>query len=131
MSDFIDDAIENAGITLSAEKTAPGVFRCTMVSHYGEMVRDITVKEGVDETPGVANLLYHFTLQTQSVDICDDLEDWADEYSYDASNEAIKAKYEQYCRDAKDLRALLGNDAFENLMGGLAISQAIGNARPR
>ncbi len=128
MSDFIDDAIIDANVALDAEQSAPGVFHCVLKSDYGQMVRDITLKEGHQDAPATGQLLYHFALVAQGIEACDDFADWAEEYDHDPADAEAKAVYEQYVLDAKDLRALLGGYTFGNLMGGLAIHQAIGNA---
>ncbi|PHS28384.1 MAG: hypothetical protein COA84_00955 [Robiginitomaculum sp.] len=130
MTDFVEEAVMEANVMLEVAKTEDGVFRCTLTSDYNQMVRHITVKEGIDHTPGAGNLLYHFALVTQGVLGSDDLDDWAEEQGLDPNDEAIKARYEQALTDAEDLRTLLGGYTFGNLMGGLAIHQAIGNARP-
>jgi hypothetical protein len=130
MVDFVDEAVMEANVTLEAEKTAEGVYRCTLISDYNQMVRDITVKAGIGHAPSAANLLYHFALVTQGIQDSDDLNDWAEEQDLDPKDEATKARYEQARTDAEDLRTLLGGYTFGNLMGALPIHQAIGNARP-
>ena len=130
MADFVEDAISEANVMLEAKKTEAGVFRCTLTSDYNQMVRDITVKAGIDHAPSAANLLYHFAVVTQGIQDSDDVADWAEEQDLNPKDEATKARYAQACTDAEDLRTLLGGYTFENLMGGLAIHQAIGNARP-
>ena len=130
MTDFVDEAVMEANVTLEANTTDEGVFHCTLTSDYNQMVRDITVKAGIDYAPSAANLLYHFALVTQGIQDSDDLEDWAEEHDLDLKDKATNTRYEQARTDAKDLRTLLGGYTFENLMGGLAIHQAIGNARP-
>ncbi|MDQ7018487.1 MAG: hypothetical protein Q9M33_04905 [Robiginitomaculum sp.] len=130
MADFIDEAVMEANVTLAAEKTGEGVYRCTLTSDYNQMVRDITVKPGIDYAPGAGNLLYHFALVTQGILDSDDLDDWAEEQDLDPRDETTKARYEQARTDAEDFRTLLGGYTFGNLMGALQIHQAIGNARP-
>ncbi len=128
--DFVDEAVIEANVTLEAYKTAKSMYRCTLRSDHNQMVRDITVKEGVVHAPGAANLLHHFALVAQHIDDCDDLVDWAEELGHDPKDEGVKARYIQALEDAKDLRALLGGYTYGNLMGALQIHQAISNARP-
>jgi hypothetical protein len=128
--DFVDEAVIEARVTLETEKTGEGIYRCTLRSDYGQMVRDITLREGIDHAPTAANLLYHFALVAQSMDACDDLADWAEENGLNAKDETAKARYAQHSNDARDLRTLLGGYTFGNLMGALQIHQAISNARP-
>ncbi len=128
--DFVEEAVIEANVSLATTPRDDGQLRCVLTSDYGQMTRDITLKDGVDYEPSAANLLYHFALVTQGVTDCEDFADWADEYGHDPNNAASTTLYEQYCKDAKELRVLLGGYTFGNLMGGLAIHQAINHARP-
>ncbi len=130
MSDFIDEAIAAANLTLTAEKTGPNAYHCTLVSDYGQMVRDITVRKAAPNAPTIGNLVYYFAVQAQSVIDYDDFEEWADDEGFENFDPQARKNYEQHCKDARELRVLFGDEAFQNLMGALAIHQAISKAFP-
>jgi len=61
----------------------------------------------------------------------DDILDWAKYEDRDPGAADARAEFQQLVDDERELRILLGEENFQNLMAALSISQAINNARPR
>lgn len=130
MSDFIEDAIQAADVDLDVEPLEDGRFRCKLSSTHGQMVRDIRLKDGVS-APHAGGLIYHFALQAQQFELSDDITDWAEDMGKSLSEPGVIDEYRQLDADYRDLAILLGQANFDAMLQGLAIHQAIGNARPR
>ncbi len=130
MTDFIETAINEAGLTL---ETAPGdkpdSYRCTISNGRYEMVRTMTMKQG-SGPPNLGGLLLYHAEQVQQIYDCDDMLDWAEDYELDLGDYKTRDRFTDLVKDQDDLRRLLGDDGFHKMMGGLEIHQAIGNARP-
>lgn len=129
MTDFIDDAVKDAGISLQVEEKGADQYACTLTSRHGKMVRDISIKPGYG-APDVGNLLYHFALSAQEVSQYDDVLEWAREEGRDLNDIETLPMFRQLVDNKRDFRLLLSEPVYQNLMAALEISQAIGNARP-
>jgi hypothetical protein len=129
MSDYIEDAITAAGVELDISVKDDGQYACVMTSSHGKMVRDITVKPGHD-APTLGNIIYHFALVAQEVSQYDDVLEWADDTGHKLSDSETLPKFRQMVDDKRDLRLLLSERAYQDMMGALEISQAICHANP-
>jgi hypothetical protein len=129
MSDFIEDAITAAAVELDILLKEDGQYACIMASSHGKMVRDITVKPGYD-APTLGNVIYHFALVAQEVSQYDDVLEWADDTGHKLNDSATLPKFRQMVDDKRDIRLLLSENIYQDMMGALEISQAICNAKP-
>ena len=129
MSDFIQDAITAAGVTLQRTLIQADLYDCTLTSPDHTMQRKIAMKPDHD-APTLGGLLYHYALIAQQLEEIDDVLEWADDNGHDLSDPKTLSKFQQMVTDKDDLHRLLGDPAYRDLMSGLAISQAISNARP-
>ena len=130
MGDYIDDAVQSAALRLEIDEIGDHHFRCEILNDTASMVREIRTHDHATEAPTLGQLLYHFSLMTQQVETCDGYEDWAEEYEVDPQDPDTRKTYDQLLEDVTDLRALLGDDGFDQLQGALAIDQAMRNADP-
>ena len=130
MTDFILDAINAAGLKFEARILKPDHYACTLTSPHSVMKRNIQMKPN-REPPNIGGVLYHYTLIAQNINEYDDILDWAKDVDRDPGESAALKDFKQMVEDERDLRLLLSEPVFTNLMAGLAISQAIQNAMPR
>lgn len=130
MTDFILDTISEAELTLDCAEAGEGAFMCTFVSRHGQMTRRITMKPGYG-APELGELLYYFAVRAQEADAAEDISDWAEINGKDLSAPNAVNDFNQLVTDQRDLELLLGRSAYDAMMAGLAISQAIENAMPR
>jgi len=129
MSDFIEEAITAAAVELDISLKEDDQYACVMTSSNGKMVRDITVKSGYD-APTLGNVIYHYALVAQEVSQYDDVLEWADDTGHKLSDSETLPKFRQMGDDKRDLRLLLSESIYQDMMGALEISQAICNAKP-
>ena len=117
---------------LRMEVSAAGrdTYRCVMRSPHGEMDRTLTMQAGYD-APSLGAVLHYYAERAQLAGEYRSLEAWADDFSHDPNLSATKEAYEKLMDDRSSLRQMLGPYAFESLMTGLSVSQAIERARPR
>ncbi|HEC00469.1 MAG TPA: hypothetical protein ENI91_02125 [Sphingomonadales bacterium] len=127
MSDFIEEAITAAAVELDISLKEDNQYACIMTSPHGKMVRDITVKPGYD-APTLGNVIYHYALVAQEVSQYDDVLEWADDTGHKLSDSKTLPKFRQMVDDKRDLRLLLSESIYQDMMGALEISQAICNA---
>jgi len=134
MSDFIYDAIEDAGLTMQVVEAEPDVYTCTITSTITGTInpdlkwkRDVATKPGTG-APTLGNVLYHHALRAQGVSQYDDILDWSDDNKRDLNDAKTIPEFKQLVQDKTDLSLLLGEPIYQSLMTGLAISQAIHNA---
>ncbi len=131
MTDFIEAAIKEAGLTLeTAPADKPDSYRCTISNGRYEMIRTMRMKPDYPP-PSLGGLLLYYAGQVQQIYDCDDILDWAEDYELDLNDSKIRDKFTNLVKDQDALRMLLGDDGFHKMMGGLEIHQAISNARPR
>jgi hypothetical protein len=131
MTDFIETAISEAGLTLETSPAdEPDHYRCTIGNGRYEMVRTMRMKEGYPP-PSLGGLLLYHAEQVQQIYDCDDILDWVKEYDLDLNDYKIRDKFTDLVKDQDALRILLSDDGFHKMMTGLEIHQAISNARPR
>lgn len=130
MSDYIDDAIAEAKIEMACTALDNNKYRCVLTSSYGEMTRDISIKEG-NGAPNMGNIIYHFALNAQNIDYYDDILEWSKEECQDLNAPETIPKYKQFVANKDDLRLLLSERVYKSMMSGLEISQAIHMACPQ
>jgi len=131
MSDFIDTAIREASISLHTEPAdKANCFKCIMTSSYGTMTRTMTMREGYDAPP-LGDLMLYYAETLQSVYLSEDILDWASEYEHDLTDNKTQSTFEGLVKNEADMRILLGDKIYRNMMTGLEIHQAISRARPR
>ncbi len=129
MEDFIEVAIREAGLTMTSQLLESGRHLCTLVGRDAQLQRELTMEEDVTEAPNIGQVLYFLAVNAQLASECEDLEDWAEEMDLDPTQEATQAAYAKAVKEAEELEAVLGRSAYGAMLGGLAISQAIGMAR--
>lgn len=130
MSDFIQDAVVAANVRLTSSEKQGDVYRCELVSDHGKLVKHISgAADGTE--PTLRQIIFQCALEAQHIDDCDDITDWAKDLGKDLAAPAVLAQFQQAMDERRDFEFLLSYRVFEDLQMGLAISQAIGNARPR
>jgi hypothetical protein len=129
-TDFIDETIADAQLVFTVEKISDDYYACQITSPFGEMKRKLRMKPGY-EPPTLGGMLYHYALIAQNLSEYDDMLEWADDSSRDLAEPETIKEFKQMVEDDTDLRKLLSEKIFQNLLAGLAISQAINKAMPR
>ncbi|MEO1029327.1 MAG: hypothetical protein AAFX02_09760 [Pseudomonadota bacterium] len=130
MIDFIQDTIEMTKLRMDVSEAGEDSYRCVMSSPHGEMERTVTMRPGYG-APSLEAVLHFYAERAQLAGEYASLEEWAEEFSHDPeAPESIEA-HEKLMSDRSNLRQMLGPYAFDALMTGLSISQAIERARPR
>lgn len=127
--DFIAETITNAQLTFEVKEISADYYDCKISSAYGEMKRKIRMKPGF-EAPTLGGVLYHYALIAQNMTEYDDVLEWADDTSRDLAKPETLKEFKQMVEDETDLRKILTEKVFQELLAGLAISQAINNAMP-
>ena len=130
MSDFINDAVEGAGLVMQVTKVRQNVFACTITRNQKpdyDWKRNITTKPDYG-APTIGNVLYHYALRAQDVSQYADVLGWSDEDKRDLNDPKTIPEYKQLAQDKTDLGLLLGEPIYQTLLTGLEISQAIHNA---
>ncbi len=130
MSDFIQDAINEAELTLTCVEAGEDVYACTLVSPRGRMQRRLTMRPE-HGAPSIGEFLYYFAVVAQQADEAEDISDWAEIHGKDLSAPNVVNEFTQLVTDQRDLEIVMGTKAYDGMMAGLVISQAIGNAMPR
>ena len=130
MSDFILDAINEAELTLDCVEAGEDVYVCTLASPRGRMKRRMTMKAGHGE-PSIGEFLFYFAVIAQLADEAEDITDWAEIHGKDLSAPNVVNEFTHLVADQRDLEIVMGTHAYDGMMAGLAVSQAIGNAMPR
>lgn len=129
-TDFIAETIADAQLTLDVEAISEDYYACQITSPHGEMKRKIRMKPGY-EAPTLDGVLYHYALIAQNLIEYDDMLEWADDTKRDVAKPEVIKEFKQMVEDETDLRKILTEKMFQELLAGLAISQAINNAMPR
>ncbi len=129
MSDFIDDAIQAAKVEMTASLKEDEIWTCDLKSKHGVMIRDLHIKTKFG-TPKTGNIIYHFALVSQEISQYDDVLEWAKEEGHDLNDFKNLSKFKQMVEDKGNLRILLSEETYQNMMAGLEISQACANAHP-
>ncbi len=130
MSDFIDTAIQDTGVSLHTEPTdKANCFKCIMTSAHGDMRRTMTMREGCG-APALGDLMLYYALRAQDISQYDDILEWSDENERDLNDPKTIPDFKQLVQDKTDLRLLLSEPAYQKMMAGLEIHQAISCARP-
>jgi len=130
MTDFINDAIEDAGLAMHIFEAKPDVYTCTITGITDpdlKWERNITSKTGYG-APTIGNVLYHYALRAQDISQYDDVLEWSDENKRDLNDPKTISEFKQLVQDKTDLALLLGEPIYQGLLSGLEISQAINNA---
>jgi hypothetical protein len=73
----------------------------------------------------------HYALIAHTLSEYDDMLEWADDTGRDLAKPETKKDFKQLVEDDTDLRKVLSEKVFQDLLAGLSISQAINNAMPR
>jgi hypothetical protein len=129
-TDFITETIADAQLTFEAEKISEDYYACLITSPHGKMKRNLRMKPG-HEAPTLGGMLYHYALIVQSLNEYEDVLEWADDTNRDLNKPETVKEFKQMVEDETSLRLILSETIFQNLLSGLAISQAINNAMPR
>lgn len=130
MSDFIKDAIDEAGLVMQVVEAEPDVYTCTITGSIKpdlDWKRDVSTKHGYG-APTLGNVLYHYALRAQEVSQYDDVLAWSDENERNLNDPKTIPEFKQLVQDKTDLGLLLGEPIYQGLLSGLEISQAIHNA---
>lgn len=114
---------------LERELTKPDVYCCRLVSDHGEMVRRLRMRADGDP-PEVGAVVLYYAERAQLIDEYDDITEWARDFEKDLSAPGVLDEFQQLVDDRRDVELLLSLKVFNDLQAGLAISQAIGRARP-
>ncbi len=130
MNDFIDDAITAADVKMDVSAKGALLYACTLVSTHGKMSRDIAMKPD-SPAPTLGNIVYHYALVAQEVSQYDDILEWAKDTGRDLNDPSTIPYFNQMVADKTDLRLLLSERVYVDMMAALEINQAIANARPR
>ena len=127
MTDFIDDAITDAELTMEQSLKRENLHDCTLTSRHATMTRDIAVEAG-SAPPSLGNIIYYYAVRAQELSYYDDITEWADDLEYDLSDPKTIPNFKQQVSDKTDLRLLLGEKNYQGMMAALEISQAMSNA---
>lgn len=130
MADFIDDAIADAEVTMTVSPLEDNAYKCELTSVHGAMTRTITMAEGFD-APVLGNLIYYYATEIQLYEDCDDILEWASDMGLNPGDSETLKRYNQLSEDHRELRMLLGEENYQNMIAALEISQALGSADPR
>jgi len=109
MTDFIEEAIYEAQIVLTTEPMASGELRCQLKSNTAQLVRELRIRDGA--IISASALLYHLLLNIQAFRMCDDFEDWLDEFDIDLPQDKAEKKYKQMQTDGNGNLAITWLDA--------------------
>ena len=127
MTDYIQDTIDAAKLSLSCSPVSEDRYLCTATGTLGQMVRELRMQPGMGP-PTIGQFLYYYANRVQLVDACDDSLEWADECGLDIGDPAVLDDYRARVQDLDDLRAVLGDTIVRSMLGGLAIDQAVSSA---
>ena len=127
MSDYIQATIDAGGLTLVTEPLGDDRYRCTVTSTMGEMVRDLRVQPDAGP-PTLGQILYYYANRVQAVADTDDSLEWAEETGQNIGDPNVLATYRSIVEDLDALKRLLSPKGVDELLGGLAINQAISRA---
>lgn len=130
MADFIDVAIADAEVTMTVSPLEDNAYKCELTSVHGAMTRTITMAEGYGE-PKLGNLIYYYATEIQLYEDCDDILEWASDMGLNPGDSETLKRYNQLSEDHRELRMLLGEENYQNMIAALEISQALGSADPR
>ena len=130
MADFIDDIIEQGALTCTTTVEAENNCRFTLEGPKGSFSRTLTMAPGAPP-PKIGQILYFYGQYFQPVYSTDDVAEWAEEMDKDLSDWKVLDEYRDLVNDETAFRRCLGDEAYQALMAGLEIHQAIQNARPR
>jgi len=127
MADFIDDAIASAEVTMEQSLKQENLYICKLTSRHGTMTRNIEMGAG-SAPPSLGNVIYYYAVRAQEISSYDDLLEWADELEHDLNDPKTMPNFKQLVSDKTDLRLLLGEQNYQEMLTALEISQAITNA---
>lgn len=130
MADFINEAISNAAVTMTVTALEDNAYKCELASTHGSMTRTITMADGYG-APVIGNLIYYYATEIQLYEDCDDILEWSSDMGLNPADNETRKRYSQLGEDHRELRTLLGEDNYQNMIAALEISQALGSADPR
>lgn len=129
MSDFVQDAINAAGVSMTSKEMPDGRFRCDLVSRHGKLQKCVDVPADAAEAD-LYRVMFRCAMEAQHLDECDDITDWAKDMKKDLAAPGVLAEFQRAMDERRDFEFLLSYRVFEQLMTDLAIHQAIGRAKP-
>ena len=130
MADFIDVAIADAEVTITVSPLEDNAYKCELTSVHGAMTRTISMAEGYGE-PKLGNLIYYYATEIQLYEDCDDILEWSSDMGLNPGDSETLKRYNQLSEDHRELRMLLGEENYQNMIAALEISQALDSADPR
>tara|TARA_R110002096_G_scaffold416576_3_gene619753 strand:+ start:200893 stop:201285 length:393 start_codon:yes stop_codon:yes gene_type:complete len=130
MADFIDDAIADAQVAMTVNALEDNTYKCDLASTHGSMTRTITMAEGYGP-PKLGNLIYYYATEIQLYEDCNDILEWASDMGLNPGDSETLKRYDQLGEDHRELRMLLGEENYLNMIAALEISQALDGADPR
>ena len=98
----------------------PRNFKCTitMVGRGNHEPMTVYFSQGSahKKNPTLAEVLNCLASEASGVDNARSFEDWASEYGYDTDSRKAERTYQICKKQAQDLKALLGQDAYNQLL---------------
>ncbi|MEM8558221.1 MAG: hypothetical protein AAGG50_10400 [Bacteroidota bacterium] len=133
MSDYIQDAIGAGALRIEAEPLGKQRYQVTItsaerVSPWGTWREPITMQPDYPDPPTLGQVLYYTATRLQAVEDTDDFLDWCTETGCDASDAEAYRRYGDLIALRDRVRGTMGVEAYDGLLAGLAIEQAIERA---
>ncbi|MEM9996802.1 MAG: hypothetical protein AAF809_03790 [Bacteroidota bacterium] len=133
MSDYIQDAIDAAALRMKVEPLGDQQYQVTVtsadrVSPWGPWREPITMQPDYPDPPTLGQVLYYTATRLQAVEDTDDFLDWCTETGRDAGDAVAYRRYGDLIALRDCVRGTMGVDAYDGLLAGLAIEQAIERA---
>ncbi|MEL7361132.1 MAG: hypothetical protein AAFN13_03605 [Bacteroidota bacterium] len=132
MSDYIDDAIDAGALRMSVEPLDGQRYQVTVTSAertspWGTWTEPIIMQPGYP-APTLGQVLFFTAGRLQSVEDTDDFLDWCDETGRNPGEAEALACYRNLVNLRDYVRGTMGVAAYDGLMAGYAIDQAIARA---
>ena len=98
----------------------PRNFKCTITmvgrGHHEPMTVYFSQGSAHKKSPTLAEVLNCLASDASGVDNARSFEEWASEYGYDLDSRKAERTYQICKKQAQDLKALLGQDAYNQLL---------------
>lgn len=124
----IRQTIESQNVSINVVERSESTIRIEMVSAAATRYFQIRLPDEVDSITDEL-LVYKLVESVQLVEDTTDFLGWVDELDLDAANPAALNLYRDLVETADGLHWIFGTEAYQGLLGQLAIQQAIGRAR--
>ncbi|MEM8598504.1 MAG: hypothetical protein AAGF99_01165 [Bacteroidota bacterium] len=133
MSDYIDEAIETGALRMVVEPLGGQRYQVTITSDdrtspWGPWTEPITMQPD-HPAPALGQVVYYTAKRLQAVEDTDDFLDWCQETDREPGDTKALARYRDLVDLRDQVRATMGDDAYNGLLAAYAIDQAVSRAR--